>query len=302
MTFLLCVFTIYIGSVLFIRLRGETFPKLSRQMSDFSTFLVPFNIPAYIFSKVPRQPILDIKNFPELKVIEDNWQVIQEEAMNLYNLGYISTHDDLPASSFYKDNRWKSFYLKVYKNQIPSAYQYAPKTMALIDQVPSMNIALFAVLMPGKTINQHHDPFSYTVRYSLGLSTPNSDDCGIVVDKHDYKWKDGDSIIFDENYLHNAYNHTNTPRLILMTDVDRPMAVKFIQKVYYYFGFWFNRAFGIDNFDDSHTGIGNKLGGWLVGYKAFMKSLKRKNRTLYIIGKNLVVFSLLAWIVWINLT
>ena len=227
---------------------------------------------------------------------------IRDEAMKLYDMGYIETRDDLPASSFYKDNRWKSFYLKVYKNKIPSAYEYAPNTMALIDQVPSMNIALFAMLMPGKAINQHHDPFSYTVRYSLGLSTPNSNECGIVVDRHDYKWKDGDSIIFDENYMHDAYNRTEKPRLILMTDIDRPMTFNPVQKVYYYFGFWFNRAFGIDNFDSQHTGIGNKLGGWVVGYRAFMKKMKQANRTLYVIVKNVLFFSLLAWLIWAILT
>ncbi len=87
-----------------------------------------------------------------------------------------------------------------------------------------------------------------------------------------------------------------------MTDIDRPMTFKPVQKIYYYFGFWFNRAFGIDNFDDQHTGIGNKLGGWLVGYKAFMKKLKQANRTLYVVVKNVLFFSLLAWIIGSILT
>lgn len=285
MLILLVLFGTYVASVVYIRQRGRTFPKLTRQMSDFSTFLVPFNAPAYLLSKVPTQPFIDKKHFPELKLLDDNWETIRDEAMALYKLGYIDVRSDLPASSFYKDNRWKSFYLKVYGNEIPSAREHAPKTMALIDKVPSMNIALFAMLMPGKTINQHHDPFSYTMRYSLGLSTPNSDDCGITVDYQDYKWKDGESIIFDENFMHDAYNHTDTPRLILMTDVDRPLKWPWVQKIYYYFGYWFNRAFGIDNLDDQHTGIGNKLGSWLVGYKAFMKNLKHSYPTAYKIGK-----------------
>ncbi|HBC17624.1 MAG TPA: aspartyl/asparaginyl beta-hydroxylase domain-containing protein, partial [Alcanivorax sp.] len=72
------------------------------------------------------------------------------------------------------------------------------KTMALLDQLPSMNIALFAVLMPGKKLNRHHDPFAYTLRYSMGLSTPNDEGCGLTVNEDDYIWRDGDSIIFDE--------------------------------------------------------------------------------------------------------
>ena len=258
---------------------------------------MPFNLPAYFLSKIPTTPLIKKDHFPELQVLEDNWETIREEAMALYDLGYIDVKDDLPASSFYRDNRWKSFYLKVYDNYIPSAKQYAPKTMALIEQVPSMNIALFAMLMPGKRINEHHDPFAYTVRYSLGLMTPNDDECGIVVDKHDYKWKDGDSIIFDETYLHYAYNRTDVPRLILMTDIDRPLKWRWVQKIYYGFGWFFNRLFAIDNIDSRHTGWGNKIGRGAIAYRNFLKRIKKANRTAYVIGKNLVLLIVLALIV-----
>ncbi|VAW73727.1 Fe(2+)/alpha-ketoglutarate-dependent dioxygenase LpxO, partial [hydrothermal vent metagenome] len=200
---------IYVSSVVFVRTRNKQLFSLRRQLTDFGTFMVPFNLPAYLLSKIPVYSHYDVSQFPELKIIEDNWETIRDEALALYDQGYITVKDDLPASSFYKDNRWVSFYLKLYDSDIPSAWALAPKTMALIDQVPSMNLALFACLNPGKRINNHHDPFAYTLRYSLGLSTPNSDDSGLVVNGVDYKWKDGESIIFDETFLHNAYNNTD---------------------------------------------------------------------------------------------
>lgn len=287
---------IYLGCIAFVRTRNRvTFP-LSRQLSDFSTFMVPFNLPAYLLSEVETTPRVAKEHFPELKIIEDNWEVIRDEALALYQGGKITAKDDLPASSFYKDNRWTSFYLKLYDHRIPSAHQLAPKTMALLEQVPYLNLALFAVLMPGKTLNQHHDPFAYTLRYSLGLSTPNSEHCGLQIDDFQYAWRDGDSIIFDETYLHSAYNDTEVPRIILMTDIDRPLKLKFVQKAYWYFGRFFNRLFMIDNVDASHTGIGNKLGQGLLAYQKFLKGVKKKNRKLYYGVKWAVIGGLLLLI------
>lgn len=294
MKFVVAAVIVYVGCIVFVRLRNRETLPLGRQLSDFSTFMVPFNLPAYLLSRVPTTPRLDIGLFPELQVIEDNWEVIRDEALALYEGGKITAKEDLPASSFYKENRWTSFYLKLYDHRIPSAHDLAPRTMALLQQVPSLNLALFAVLMPGKQLNRHHDPFAYTLRYSLGLSTPNDERCGLKINDFHYTWRDGDSIIFDETYLHSAYNHTDQPRIILMTDIDRPLRLGLVQKAYWAFGRFFNRLFMIDNVDASHTGIGNKLGKGVLAYSRFLKSIKRKNRRLYYLGKWTLVVTLLG--------
>ncbi|HED36056.1 MAG TPA: aspartyl/asparaginyl beta-hydroxylase domain-containing protein [Gammaproteobacteria bacterium] len=293
MTTLTILAIIYISCIVFIRTRNKTTFPLMRQLSDFSTFMVPINIPAYLFSRIPAKHFVSTDYFPELKIIEDNWETIRDEALALYENGHIAAKDDLPASSFYKNNRWTSFYLKSYNHSIPSAYDLAPKTMALIEQVPSMRLALFACLNPGKKINNHHDPFAFTLRYSLGLSTPNSDESGIIVNGDDYKWADGESILFDETYLHNAYNDSDKPRIILMTDVERPLKLKLLQSFYRAFGSFFNGLFTIDNVDTNNTGIGNRLGQYLNIYKAFMKRFKRWNKPVYVTSKLLALAGLL---------
>ncbi len=296
MTIIIVIIFVYVASIVFVRWRNNESFELKRQLTDFSTFMVPFNIPAYLLSKIPTTAFLNKSHFPALDVLEDNWEIIRDEAMALYKEGHIAIKDDLPASSFYKGNRWASFYLKVYDGDIPSARQLAPKTLALIDQVPGMNLALFACLNPGKKLNNHHDPFAYTVRYSLGLSTPNSDASGLVVNGQDYKWADGEGVLFDETYFHRAYNHSDTPRIILMTDIDRPLKVRLVEKAYSAFGRFFNGLFFIDNIDSSKTGLGNKLGKYLNRYKAALKRFKHWNKPLYVASKLLLLFGLLAWI------
>lgn len=296
MYIVLTIFMLYISSYAFIRIRNKDKFSRVRQLSDFSTFMVIFNVPAYLLSLVPIRPFIEGKYYPELDLIEENWEVIRDEALALYASGHVDVGDDLPASSFYKNGRWKSFYLKSFDNNIPSAYELAPKTMALIDQIPTMNMALFAALMPGKELKKHHDPFAFTMRYSMGLSTPNSIDCGLIVDGDDRIWRDGESFIFDETYMHSAYNDTDKVRLILMTDVARPLRLKFIQKAYYNFGRFFNRLFAIDNVDQTYSGIGNKLGKGILAYSAMMKRFKHINKPLYVLTKVIVTFSLIGFI------
>ncbi|PPE74890.1 aspartyl/asparaginyl beta-hydroxylase domain-containing protein [Solimonas fluminis] len=285
-TVLIALFLIYAGSLLFVRLRNRVHLPLGRQLTDFSTFTVPLNLPAYLLSRVStRSRLPPVQTFPQLKLLQDNWETIRDEALALYGQGHIAVKNDLPGSSFYRDNRWKSFYLKIYDLDIPSARALAPKTRALIDQVPGMNLALFAVLMPGKRLTQHHDPFAFSLRYSLGLSTPNSEKCGLMINGEHYAWRDGDGVLFDETYIHSAYNDTETPRLILMTDIDRPMKLAPVQWFYFRFARFFNSLFYIDNLDSNISGIGNRLSGTVVGYKATMKGLKKKNPRSYKLGK-----------------
>ena len=298
MAVLIAIFLTYVGSLVFVRLRNRVHLPFGRQLTDFSTFMVPFNIPAYLLSRVSTGARLPpVATFPQLKLLQDNWETIRDEALALYGQGHIAIKNDLPGSSFYKDNRWKSFYLKIYDNDIPSAKALAPKTLALIEQIPGMNLALFAVLMPGKRLTQHHDPFAFSLRYSLGLSTPNSEKCGLMVNGEHYVWRDGDSVLFDETYIHSAYNDTEIPRVILMTDVDRPMRLAPVQWLYFRFARFFNSLFYIDNVDSNISGVGNRLSSTVVNYKATMKKLKQKSPRGYRVGKWALHLGLVALVV-----
>lgn len=54
------------------------------------------------------------QQIPELDVLKDNWQAIREEAMHLFDEGYIRAaekNNDAGFGSFFKKG-WKRFYLK----------------------------------------------------------------------------------------------------------------------------------------------------------------------------------------------
>ena len=162
-----------------------------------------------------------------------------------------------------------------------------------------MRHALFAVLMPSKELRKHRDPFAFTLRYSLALSTPNAANCGLIIDGQHYHWRDGEGVFFDETYMRSAYNYSDKVRLILMIDVDRSLRIKWIEKACYYFGCFFNRLFAVDNVDGSYSVFGNTIGKKMLACGRLLKSFKHKNCPLYIASKIVVVGALLFFLAWL---
>ena len=105
------ILAIFIISALFVHRRGKVKHSFYRQFFDHSTFFAPVNFLMYLFSKVPNQPYIDTQHFADLKVLDENWEMIRDEAQALYQQGGIkasSSYDDLGFNSFFKTG-WKRF-------------------------------------------------------------------------------------------------------------------------------------------------------------------------------------------------
>ena len=114
---------VWVGSALWVHLRGRERLSFMRQVADHSTFLAPYNAFAYLFSAVPTRPMLRAEELPELDHLRAHWEEIRDEARALLRDGHIrksARHDDLAFNSFYKRD-WRRFYLKRYGDIMPSA-------------------------------------------------------------------------------------------------------------------------------------------------------------------------------------
>lgn len=274
---------IWLLSILYIHFRGKTRLPLGRQLLDHSVLFAPVNALLILNSRVSRAPYLDPAEIPELARLRDNWESIRDEALHLSDLRHIKVaekHDDIGFNSFFKYG-WKRFYLKWYDASHPSAQALCPKTVALLKEVPSVKAAMFAELPPGGQLNRHRDPFAGSLRYHLGLSTPNDDRCHIVVDGQTYSWRDGQDVIFDETYLHEASNTSDVTRFILFCDVERPVKWRWVE----HFNRWFGRvvmsAASSPNEQADQTGMINRLTHlhWKIDQQR--KHFKAWNRTVY---------------------
>ena len=229
---------VYILSVGYIHFRGKVRLKWVRQLFDHSTLVAPINSLIYLFSAVPNKQFFDVQQFPQLEKLRENWQVFREEAQQLVAQGYIKAtenNDDLGFNSFFKRG-WKRFYLKWYDDFHPSAKELCPKSIELINSIPGINAAMFTLLpKDGGRLKEHRDPYAGSIRYHLGLITPNSEKCRIYVDGIPYHWKDGEGVLFDETYIHSAKNDSDMDRIILFCDVERPLKTKVAMKVNHFF-------------------------------------------------------------------
>jgi beta-hydroxylase len=291
--YLLCT---WVGWACFIHFRGKKRHKFRRQLTDHSTFMAPYNSLLFLFSAVKNTPILNLNDFPELAPLRQNWQTIRDEARRLYEAGHIAgaeKHNDLAFNTFFKRG-WRRFYLKWYDDFLPSAKEICPKTVELVQSIPSVNAALFA-LLPGKSkLGEHRDPFAGSLRYHLGLITPNSDDCRIEIDGTSYSWRDGQDILFDETFIHSVNNDTDQDRLILFCDVARPLANPVVRILNNFIVRNVIRHTAAHNKSTEKIGFFNRFSGYFYSVAAELKNLKKKNRRVYkLVSKGLTCAAVL---------
>jgi beta-hydroxylase len=296
------VLYLFLASALYVHLRGRVRFRFTRQLFNHSTLLAPYNALMYLFSAVPARPVIDPAGFPELAPLAANWTTIRDEAQRLFDEGYIRgalANNDVGFNSFFKRG-WKRFYLKWYGDPLPSAATLCPQTVAMLQRIPSVKAAMFALLEPGAKLNPHRDPFAGSLRYHLGLITPNSDACFIEVDGEKLVWHDGAPIMFDETFIHWAQNKTDVTRVILFCDIERPLNTRFMR--------WLNRAVSThvvkvsatQNVPTEPVGALNRLYGNVIHpvisrIGGAFKALKQRNRTL----ANAVKYALIAGILYL---
>ncbi len=288
-----------VASALTVHFRGRERLKFLRQLTDHSTFMAPYNVLVYLFSAVPNRPLLDVNQFPALTPLRDNWRMIRDEALDLYDQDRIKRsekYDDLAFNSFFKSG-WKRFYLKWYGENHASARALCPKTVELLEQVPTVKAAMFA-LLPGRgRLGRHRDPFAGSLRYHLGLVTPNSDDCRIYVDGQMYSWRDGEAILFDETFIHCAENDTDVARIILFCDVERPLRGRIARAANRFVARTFVAAAATANEPGEKVGVLNKIFGFVYRLQRHAKRMKDANRLVYY-GLKLSLLGALVYLVF----
>jgi beta-hydroxylase len=257
--------------------------------------MAPYNVLMVLFSRVRARPYADVAQFPDLAPLQAHWQEIRAEALRLNEAGRISTatgYNDLGFNSFFRSG-WKRFYLKWYGDELASAREACPCTVALLSAIPSVKGAMFASLPPGGKLVRHRDPYAGSLRYHLGLVTPNAPACYIEVDGQRYFWRDGEAVVFDETFIHHAENTTDQTRVILFCDVERPLRGRPLAAL----NRWF--ASHVMAASASPNEIGERIGGinrfFQVAYHARLKAkeLKVSHRRVYYALKWLTISGLI---------
>lgn len=81
-------------------------------------------------------------------------------------------------------------------------------------------IALFSRLTPGTHIQPHHGMLNTRLICHLPLIVP--DGCGLRVGAETRGWREGELLIFDDSFEHEAWNRGTSDRTILLFEIWRP--------------------------------------------------------------------------------
>ncbi len=178
-------------------------------------------------SKVGNPPIYDKAVFPWTKEIERDWRVIRTELDRV-----LTRKDDLPGfheissdvATISQDRGWKTFMLAGYGFKSDANIQLCPSTWRICQKIPGLITVMFSILEPGKHLPPHRGPYNGVLRLHLGLVVPEPrEQLGIRVEHQLYRWKEGEAVVFDDAYEHEAWNRTPHTRVVLFVDFRKPL-------------------------------------------------------------------------------
>lgn len=178
-------------------------------------------------SKVPNTPYFDSDLFDWAETLEDNHGIIRKELDGvLEHLDQVPNFQQISTDqkSITQDDKWKTFFLYGFGYKAEENCAKCPETTRLIENIPDMKTAFFSILTPGKHIPEHRGLYKGFIRYHLGVKIPEPNtQCGIKVDGETRHWEEGESLIFDDTYLHEAWNNSGEIRVVLFMDILRPL-------------------------------------------------------------------------------
>lgn len=120
--------------------------------------------------------------------------------------------------------QWKSLIFHAYGRAVPANLALCPQTAQVLQRIPGLKSAMFSILAPHKRLPEHRGPYKGVLRYHLGLLIPEpAQASGICVAGQTQHWAEGRSLVFDDSYLHEAWNGTDAHRVVLFVDVLRPL-------------------------------------------------------------------------------
>jgi beta-hydroxylase len=176
--------------------------------------------------------------------------------------------------------------------------EVAAATVALLKNIGSIKAAMFASLPPGARLVRHRDPYAGSLRFHLGLQTPNDPGCYIEVDGERYHWRDGEAVMFDETYIHTAANTTDQQRVILFCDIERPLWGGPLRAFNRFFAKHFMAAASTQNVNGEPIGGLNKVFAHAYKLRATAKEFKRGNYRAYYVLKWIAILTLVWAIFW----
>ena len=185
---------------------------------------------------LPDQPWFEREQFPFLRQLEQATAQIRDELLGvLADTDELSPYVDMPvnapAAVIWGDlNRspdWSAYHLYRHGQRVDAHCRRCPQTVALLESLPIMRIPehspeiLFSVLRAKTRIPPHTGVINGRLTVHLPLIVPEN--CGGLRAGEEVRaWRIGECLIFDDSFVHEAWNHSDQTRVVLLFDIWNP--------------------------------------------------------------------------------
>ncbi|GAB5488243.1 MAG: hypothetical protein Pars2KO_18130 [Parasphingorhabdus sp.] len=131
-----------------------------------------------------------------------------------------------PNNPLLGNSDWGAYYF--WKSGEPQTdhLEKCPQTVAALRKAPIPQIrerspmALYSVLEPGTHIAPHFGLLNTRLICHIPLMLPS--DCALRVGSQTRPWREGEALIFDDSFEHEAWNRSTERRVILLFEIWRP--------------------------------------------------------------------------------
>ncbi|HEV2332804.1 MAG TPA: aspartyl/asparaginyl beta-hydroxylase domain-containing protein [Gammaproteobacteria bacterium] len=197
----------------------------------------PLQKPSFLYLPgVPPRPFFDHNELGWLDALEQVAGEIRSELQALLEdsdaalAPYVQLTEDAVTAVWQGLNhskQWSSFHLLRGGVINTDNCSRCPATARILSILPLPEVpghapeAFYSVLQPGTHIPPHHGVGNYKLVVHLPLVVP--DGCALRVGDETRGWREGECLVFDDSFEHEAWNRSGSTRAVLIIDAWNPL-------------------------------------------------------------------------------
>ena len=186
------------------------------------------------FPGLPAQTFLPLGLFPWIESLQSSWTAICDEAAQTVSQPaalqpFLKFESEEQIGAYLQGGpapSWDAAFFYREGVSFPEQHARCPNTSAALEALPLVRIRehapeiCFSVLAPGTHILPHTGVTNIRLVAHLPLIIPP--DCAISVGGETHVWREGEVVVFDDTFEHEAWNRSDRPRVVLLMDTWNP--------------------------------------------------------------------------------
>ena len=188
---------------------------------------------SFFFPGLPQRQFYERSEFPWLPAVERATLAIREELLAILKEDgsfkpYVEAEADRSPTlhAMLDDPSWGAFHILKSGVPVEGNAERCPRTLEALRSAPLPMVrgrspmVLFSLLRPGAHITPHTGLLNTRLICHLPLIVPPG--CALRVGNEIREWTEGQALIFDDSIEHEAWNRSDSLRVVLIFEIWRP--------------------------------------------------------------------------------